>query len=244
MINTYKESSLHRTLKELYALEEGSRTEVEKDGHIYDVLTKEGNVIEIQTQNLGKLLRKIQDALSKGRKCTVIHPVIESKTIETHSKDGTLLKKHKSPKKQNEYTMLRELTGIYPVLLEENFTLKAVFTKTTELRTETENPEQSENGRRRFKKNWQKADKKLEEITGTKIFSEAKDYLALLPKGLSEEFCAKDISALLKTDSARPKNAYAYANLMAWLFVRMNIFEQTKTEGRTKFYKIPEKYKK
>ena len=207
MINTYKESSLHRTLKELYALEEGSRTEVEKDGHIYDILTKEGNVIEIQTQNLGKLLRKIQDALSKGRKCTVIHPVIESKTIETHSKDGTLLKKHKSPKKQNEYTMLRELTGIYPVLLEENFTLKAVFTKTTELRTETENPEQSENG-------------------------------------LSEEFCAKDISALLKTDSARPKNAYAYANLMAWLFVRMNIFEQTKTEGRTKFYKIPEKYKK
>ena len=66
----------------------------------------------------------------------------------------------------------------------------------------------------------------------------------MLPEGLSEEFCAKDISALLKTDSARPKNAYAYANLMAWLFVRMNIFEQTKTEGRTKFYKIPEKYKK
>ena len=85
MINTYKESSLHRTLKELYALEKDSKTEVEADGHIYDILTKDGNVIEIQTQNLGKLLRKIQDALSKNRSCKIVHPLSVSKTIETYS---------------------------------------------------------------------------------------------------------------------------------------------------------------
>ena len=55
MINTYKESSLHRTLKELYAAKTVGKTEVEADGHIYDILTDKGEVIEIQTQNLAKL---------------------------------------------------------------------------------------------------------------------------------------------------------------------------------------------
>ena len=244
MINTYKESSLHRTLKELYALEQGSKTEVEADGHIYDILTKDGKVIEIQTKNLGKLLEKIQDALSKDRVCKIVHPLIISKKIETYSQDGILLKKSASPKKENEYTMLRELTGIYPILLEKNFTLEILFAKTTEIRTKTENPEQSENKRRRFKKDWQKTDKKLNEITEAKIFSCEKDYLGLLPAELPEEFCAKDIASALKNDRTKPKNAAKFSNLIAWLFVRMNIFEHTETKRRTKFYKISEKLKK
>lgn len=121
MINTYKESTLHRTLKELYALEEDSKTEAEADGHIYDILTKDGKVIEIQTQNLGKLLKKIQDALSRNRICKIVHPVVVSKTIETYTEEGILVKKSRSPKKENEYTLLKELTGLYPILLEKKF---------------------------------------------------------------------------------------------------------------------------
>lgn len=238
MINTYKESSLHRTLKNLYALEEGSKTEAAADGHIYDILTKDGNVIEIQTQNLGKLLEKIQDALAKNRKCKIVHPLIAAKTIETYSEDGILLKKSRSPKKANEYTLLKELTGIFPVLPEKNFSLEILFVKTTEIRKKTETPEQSENKKRRFKKDWQKTDKKLNEIIETKIFSYPKSYLELLPCGLPEEFCAKDIAELLKRDKSKPKNAGSFANLIAWLFSRTGIFEQTKTKGRTKFYRI------
>ncbi len=243
MINTYKESSLHRTLKELYALNQDSETEAEADGHIYDILTKDGKVIEIQTKNLGKLLKKLQDALSKERTCKIVHPLISSKTIETYSEDGILLKKSISPKKENEYTLLKELTGLYPILLEKKFTLEIVFAKTTEIRTKTKNPEQSENKRRRFKKDWQKTDKKLNEITGTKIFSCAKDYLSLLPAKLPEIFCAKEIAEAFKKDKTKPKNAANFSNLIAWLFVRMNIFTQTETKGRTKFYKISEKFK-
>lgn len=243
MINTYKESSLHLTLKELYALEEGSRTEAEADGHIYDILTKDGKVIEIQTQNLGKLLKKIQDALSKNRICKIVYPVIVSKTIETYSENGILVKKSRSPKKENEYTMLKELTGLYPILLEKNFTLEILFVKTTEIRTKTKSPEQSENKRRRFKKDWQKTDKKLNEITGSKIFSSERDYMKLIPAELPDEFCAKDIAESLKKDSTKPKNAANYANLLAWLFVRKNIFEPTEIKNRKKFYKISEKLK-
>ena len=59
-INTYNESSLHKTLKTLYASENGFQTEVKKDGYIYDILDAEGNAIEIQTKNLSKLLPKIK----------------------------------------------------------------------------------------------------------------------------------------------------------------------------------------
>lgn len=244
MINTYKESSLHRTLKNLYALEEGSETEAAADGHIYDILTKNGNVIEIQTQNLGKLLKKLQDAIAKNRKCKIVHPLIAEKTIETYSEDGILLKRSRSPKKANEYTFLKELTGIYQLLPEQNFSLEILFVKTTETRRKTENPEQSENKRRRFKKDWQKTDKKLNEITGKKMLLYPKSYLELLPDGLPEEFCAKDIAELLKCDKTKPKNAYSFANLIAWLFSRIKIFEQTATKGRTKFYQISKSLEK
>lgn len=243
MINTYKESSLHKTLKELYALNENAQTEVHSDGHIYDILTEKGNVIEIQTLNLGKLLPKIQDALSKGRKCKIVHPVIVKKTIETYDKNGNLIKKTGSPKKENEYTLLKDITGIYPLLLKKNFCLEVPFIKMTEKRIKTEKPEQSENGRRRFKKDWQKSDKKLNEIIETKTFSCKEDYTKLLPEGLPETFCAKDIATLLKNDKTKPKNAYLHANLIAWLFLRMDIFEQTEKKGRTKIYKIKNKDK-
>lgn len=240
MINTYKESSLHRTLKELYALNENAKTEVSCDGHIYDILTNEGNVIEIQTLNLGKLLPKIQDALKKGRKCKIVHPIILSKAIETYDKSGKLLKKSKSPKKENEYTLLKDVTGIYPILLEKNFCLEVPFITMTEKRQKTDKPEQSENKRRRFKKDWQKIDKTLKEIVETKTFKNKEDYINLLPNNLAETFSVKDIYNLLKKDKTKPKNASSYANLIAWLFLRMNIFEQIGKNGKAKIYKFAE----
>ena len=65
MINTYNESSLHKTLIELYALNESAQTEVLKNNHIYDIFKNDGTIIEIQTKNLGKLYAKIKDSLNK-----------------------------------------------------------------------------------------------------------------------------------------------------------------------------------
>ena len=62
-INTYNESSLHNTLKIFYAEKFGGKTEVEAEGHIYDILCDDGQVIEIQTKNLSKLAGKIKDAI-------------------------------------------------------------------------------------------------------------------------------------------------------------------------------------
>lgn len=238
MINTYKESSLHKSLKELYALNINGRTEVECEGYIYDILTDDGNIIEIQTQNLGKLLKKIQDAISHNKKCTIVHPVIIKKNIETYSQEGNLIKKTVSPKKENEYTLLKDLTGIWPVLLNELFSLEVPFIEMTEERLETKNLEQSENKKRRFKKNWQKSNKRLVEIKYTKNFHCKEDYLALLPENLPREFKVSDLSKLLKEDKSKAKNASKYAGLLAWLYNKTGLIKQIGKEGKAFVYKI------
>lgn len=244
MINTYKESSLHSTLKKLYALNNNGKTEIEADGHIYDILTEDGNVIEIQTQNLGKLRGKVLDALDKGRKVKIVHPIIVSKTIETYDKDGQLVSKRKSPKKGNIYSIFQELKGIPALLLKENFTLDAVLINMTETRVKTETKEQSENKRRRFKKDWQKKDKKLLEILDTRTFGSLRDYLDLLPQNLPEEFSTADMKEEFKKNKSHPALASASANLILWTFTKAGITTQTGKKGKLKLYKIitPELY--
>lgn len=238
MINTYNESSLHKTLKELYALKENAQTEVLKNNHIYDVLKSDGTIIEIQTKNLGKLYAKTKDSLNLGLKCTIVHPIATETTIITKDKDGNTLSKRKSPKKNSIYSIFRELTSIYPLLLENNFKLEVLETIITEERIKTETPVQSKNKQRRFKKNWNKADKKLNKILNTRIFKTKNDYLELLPEGLPEEFTTKEIQILLKQNKSLPKSAANYTSLMVWVFNKMGLIEQTGTKNRFKTYRI------
>ncbi len=238
MINTYNESSLHKTLKELYALNESAQTEVLKNNHIYDIFKNDGTIIEIQTKNLGKLYAKIKDSLNLGHKCTIVHPIAIQTIIITKDKDENILSKRKSPKKNSIYSIFRELTGIYPLLLENNFKLEILETIITEERIKTEIPVQSKNKQRRFKKDWNKSDKKLNEILNTRIFETKNDYLKLLPEGLSEEFTTKEIQTLLKQNKTLPKSASNYASLMVWVFNKMELIEQTGTKNRFKTYRI------
>ena len=115
--STINESSLHKELKNLYCLKYNGKTEVSCEGHVYDILTKDNSAIEIQTKNLRQLLPKIDDALEKGHKVTVVHPVVITKTIKTYNLENKCISSKKSPKKGHIYDLFRELTGIFPVLL-------------------------------------------------------------------------------------------------------------------------------
>lgn len=226
--STLNESDLHHSLKILYAETYQGKTEVEQDGHVYDIVTKNGNVIEIQTANLGKLLPKIKDVIEKGHKVKLVHPVVTTRRIALYDESGNLISKRKSPKKATIYSTFKELTGIYSVLLNPSFSLDLVEVEITEERLRTSEPVQTLNQRRRFKKNWLKTNKKLENINKTLILDKAKDYIALLPE-LPEEFCAKDINK-----TANIKNG----NLIIWVLVRMEILKYTETKNKSKYYKI------
>ncbi|MDE5897802.1 MAG: hypothetical protein K2H09_00840 [Treponemataceae bacterium] len=238
MISTLNESSLHRTLKALYALEDGSVMEAACDGHIYDILDKNGSVTEIQTGSLSKLLPKLRDALGRGRKCTVVYPLIVKKTIELHDEDGACISSRKSPKTASIYSLFRELTGLRTVLLQTGFSLEVLEVRATEIRRRTPAPVQSQNGRRRFRRNWLKTDKRLDEIIRKRTFSDAKDYVSLLPGSIPPEFSARMLADALSQDKELPASAAQHAPLAIWVLSRMGILEQTRTESRSRLYKI------
>ena len=225
-INTYNESSLHNTLKIFYAEKYGGKTEVEAEGHIYDILCDDGQVIEIQTKNLSKLAGKIKDAIEQGHKVRLVYPLVYRTRIILTSEDGELISNRLSPKKGCIYDICRELTGMTDILLNKKFTLEVITINMIEHRVRTADLVQSKNKNRRFRKNWLKANKRLDELLETKQFKTKKDYLALLPKGLPEEFCAKDLNM--------PK----YAHILLWVLSRIPVIKQVGTKGKAKYYSI------
>ena len=130
-----------------------------------------------------------------------------------------------------------ELTGIYSVLLDKHFSLEIVEIDMIEERIMTEKPVQSKNGKRRFKKEWIKSDKRLDKIIDTRRFDEKKDFLDLLPKNLPQEFCAKDIKNKLK-ESKLSSRILNNANLIIWVFNKMELIEYTTTKNRFRYYKL------
>ena len=243
MINTYNESDLHRTLKNLYALEHNGRTEVRVENWICDIVTQSGDVIEIQTANISKLTEKTRDLLAAGKKMTIVHPLVALKTIETYASDGTLLSRRKSPKSQTIYAMLRSLTGIHPLLLEKDFTLEVLFVAVTEQRRKTAAPVQLANKSRRFLKDWVPQGKKLTSIIRKERYQTKADYASLIPPALGDTFTAPDLQKaifsappLQNLSKANRTAAANQARLLLWLFTRMGLVEACGTQGRAKWY--------
>ena len=228
-INTYNESSLHNTLKIFYAEKFGGKTEVECEGHIFDVLGKDGQVVEIQTKGLSKLAAKIKDALDKGHKVTLVYPLVYRTRIILTDEQGQLISNRLSPKKGCIYDIFREITGLTDILLNKRFTLEVVTINMIEHRVRTGEPVQTANKSRRFKRNWIKVNKRLDEILETRTFHKKKDYTSLLPENLPPEFCAKDIAK-----AGLPR----YAHLILWVLVRIPVIEQTGIKNRSRYYKV------
>lgn len=236
--STLNESSLHNTLKIFYASNYDGKMEVEKNGFVYDIFTNDNQVIEIQTKNLSKLSTKIKQTLENGIKITLVYPLVISTKIILTDKNGKLIYSRKSPRKGCIYDFLKELTGLYDLVLKENFSLEVVHINMIEHRVRTDEPVQSKNNQRRFKKNWIKVNKKLDEIIKIEKFCKKEDYLKILPENLPTEFCAKDIKKYFLIEKKVPFRVYNNTNLITWLFYRMGIIEKTKTENRSQYFKI------
>ncbi|MCQ2585842.1 MAG: hypothetical protein MJ185_09645 [Treponema sp.] len=237
MINTYNESSLHKTLKILYSQEFNGQTEVELFGHIYDIAA-DNLVIEIQTQNLSKLLSKTLDAFDQGYKVKIVYPLVERKWIETTDENGNILSCRKSPVTKSIYDIFDEITGLYPVLLNKNFSLEVVRVHTIEKRIKYDELKQTLNKSRRFRKDWLKNGKELKEVFETRTFSDKQDYLQLIPESIKPEFCAKDLAKALKDNKSLPSSASKKAHIMIWVLRHMELITQTEIKNRSHYYII------
>lgn len=235
MINTLNETHLHKTLKNIYALQNPqSKTEEKIDSYIADIVTEEKNIIEIQTANLAKLLPKIKFFTESKKNITVVYPLITTKYIETLNPKTQKKTKRKSPKKQTIYSLFKELTALHSILLNKYFTLEVLEITMTEERQTTSVAVQSKNKRRRFKKEWIKTGKRLESIDKKYIFKTKQNYLKLLPKGLNETFTVKDV--LLKLKENKVSITENETRLMLWVFTHAKIIKLIGKEQRKNLY--------
>ncbi len=234
--STLNESKLHHSLKILYQELYEGQTEVEEKGYVYDIVSKNGNIIEIQTKNLSKLLPKILSTIEDGHNVKLVHPIPYITRIELKDEEGKIISNRKSPKKGSIYSLFRELTGIYPLMTNPHFSLEVLAIEMTEERVRTAQPVQTKNGRRRFRRNWLKTGKRLDTIITTKRFSHAIDYLSLLPE-LPKSFCAKDLQNALNADKSIPPRT-ADAHLILWVFSHAGLIEEDQVKNRSRYYKI------
>lgn len=238
MINTFNESSLHKTLKMLYSLDANDKTEVQKDSFIFDIITKDNSIIEIQTQNTEKLIKKIEYAIENKINLKIVFPIAQEKIIITKNQEDSIISKRKSTKKQNIYNIFENITKIAPYLLEKNIILEILLITLQETRLKTKEKTQSKNKKRRFKKDWIKIDKKLININNKIILKNKDDYINFIPKEINQNFSAKSLYNTLYQNKLIFKNQQNLCYFIIWVLKKMNLIEETKTENRTKYYKI------
>lgn len=233
MINTLNESSLHKSLKEIYRIKESNAgnillPEVKVGRYICDLANKT-NIVEIQGGNLSALKKKL-DFLLTDYRVKVVYPVVRKKHIITVNAQGEVLRKAVSPKKCSIYSIFKEMTKLSEIILHENLEIHGVEVIVQELRLATDEPQQSKNKRRRFMQSWQKVDKKLEETGKTVILDNEGDYLALLGDLLQrEKFTLTDLAEV-----AGKKNA----GYMKYVLLKAGLLEEIFGEGRRKNFRV------
>ena len=229
MINTYNETSLHRELKEIYAQKHQGNTEIELENYICDIVCSDENstIIEIQTSNLSKLTNKIEK-LTKFHKVKLIYPLATTTYLQRQDETGKVLSKRKSPKKKNIYSIFGELFSLYKLFDNKNFSLTILFCEICIEKIIFDNPVQTPNKSRRFRKNWLIKDKKLISINNEVILKTKKDLQDLIPKEIPEYFSSKDLR------NTEIKNE---ANKMIWVLRKANLIEQVEKKGNLIIYK-------
>lgn len=239
MINTYNETSLHRTLKDFYAVQnEGAQKEVPVGPYIADILLKNGGIIEIQTGTLTSLAPKIAYFLAEKRKIRVVHPLAVEKFIETFDSVKNIVRRKKSPKKLTLPSAFRELTKLYPFLLDRNFTLEIVESVITEERIDYGSVEKSDNRRRRFRKTWNKTGKRLDEMGRTRVLHGKAAWKKLLPPALLKKDAVFTGTEFYKEIAGiYPKAKKEDSNIMLWVYTKMGFFERCGKQGKAYIYR-------
>ena len=148
-IGTYKEKRLHALLKDFYS-PEGARQEVRltdeqldgqgmkkyavltdvatrraRDRYVADILTQDGEIVEIQTGGFYPLVKKLHFYLCvTDYRITVVHPVAAVKWVRwMDPRTGEITERRRSPKRGNVKDVARELYWLLPYLAEPRFHL-------------------------------------------------------------------------------------------------------------------------
>lgn len=227
-VGTLSEKSMHGIIK-IYCCPDITRHEKRVGRFTADILTEEGDIIEIQTRNFSKLRAKLEYFL-KEHIVTVVYPLPRIKwLLWVDTESGEVTKRRKSPKKGSPIDVCRELYSIRDFLCHENFRLKILLLEVEEYRYL--------NGWSRDKKS---GSSRMERLP-IDIFGELElgkgDFPALLPQEVSDKLPTEFTAAEFK-------KAAKMTEKTAWYTLKtleaLGVISQIGKNGRAFLYRINE----
>src|ERR1700678_3287526 len=118
------ETSLHRSLKERYAIGGSGRPEVAVQGFRVDAVDESGRLVEVQSGALGPLRGKLRRLLPEHR-IRIIKPVVLNRRVIRKSRgDGPVLSARQSPKRGRLYDVFDDLIGVVRVFPHHNLEIE------------------------------------------------------------------------------------------------------------------------
>ncbi len=231
-IGTYKEKRLHALLKDFYCPDR-TRQEVRltddmlcgkyadltdvatrraADRYVADILTEQGEVIEIQTGGLYPLVKKIHFYLCTTDYCiTVVHPVAAVKWLRwMDPATGELTERRRSPKRGTFKDVARELYWLLPYLAESRFRLCIPLVEMEEIRLLDGWGNSGKRGSHRY-------DRYALALCDEMVFECPEDYASVFlptPDRLASPFTAAEYA---KATGLRGKAAYAMLRMLTEL---------------------------
>jgi hypothetical protein len=186
-IGTINEFSLHAEIIQKLA-REGDVLEAELEGYFIDILRGD-QIIEVQTRNLGKLVKKAH-ALAASYKVKIVYPIAELKYIVRHSTEGELVSRRKSPKKGRVVDVFNELVNATSLISPKNVSLNILLIETDEI--------WKDDGQGSWRrKGWSISERRLVDILSKRQFSQPEDLLELLPDALPSPFTNAQLAQIL-----------------------------------------------
>ncbi len=201
-IGELNERSLHRALKECYAVA-GSETEQVIDGFVTDVVA-DGRIVEIQTGSFGSLRSKLTHLLD-AHPITLVHPIARDRYLVRVPADPALPStRRRSPKHGSVFGVFPALVSIPALLAHPNLTLEVVMTIEEEVRAPSER-------RGRWRRDFTRVDRRLVDVVETHTIASMADLFALVDARLPETFTTTDIAAAMQsTRSLAQQAAYCF----------------------------------
>jgi hypothetical protein len=164
------ETSLHRSLKELYATGGAGRPEVPIRGYRVDAVDDAGRLVEVQSGPLGPLRGKLRRLLPDHRVRIVKPVILRRRLVRRVRLDGPDLSARSSPKRGALHDVFDDLVGIVRVFPHANLDIEILGVTIDEVRTP-----------RRRRPGYSVADRRLGAICATTLLARADDLWTLLP---------------------------------------------------------------
>ncbi|HTX73464.1 MAG TPA: hypothetical protein VMC79_11610 [Rectinemataceae bacterium] len=221
-INLYSEHSLHARLKEHLA-GPGDRLEALVEGKVVDLVKADGELVEVQTANLGKITRKVLGLAASGRRVRVVHPIaVETIIRRLDPLTGELLSVRKSPKRGDFWSLFDELVRAPELIAAPNVTVEVLLVRNAVIRVR----DGSGSWRRRGDST---KDRLLEEILSSVRLESRKDWLGLIPRSLDPPWSSALLGEELGIEDWR-------ARKVLYSLCRAGLLTESGLAGRRKLY--------